>query len=164
MQNSLHRYLISMVLVAVLASCASQPAPTPQGGDSLPLPEPAVSEYVKTEGAGFTVQNDADIRYAMTYLLRKEVGDVPSFMVEFENPADGELSLANGGMLDQFQTEIAVKSPVLPCIENQRNYRVRLKLFSGNQLVAQHDDLVQFALPVSMMMRIKAPACPWKRN
>lgn len=164
MLNTLKRYGIVAVTMTALAGCASQPQPQPQpqapASSSLPLPAPAVSDYVKTQGAGFTVQNDVHIRYGMTYLLRKEVGDTPSYMVEFENPADGTLSLANGGMLEQFQTEIVVASPLLACIENRRNYRVRLKLFSGNRLVTRHDDLVQFSLPPAMMKKIKLPACP----
>lgn len=162
MLNTLKRYGVVAVTVTALAGCASQPQPpqkTP-APSALPLPTPAISEYVQTEGAGFSVQNDVHIRYGMTYLLRKEVGDTPSYMVEFENPADGTLSLANGGMLDQFQTKIVVTSPLLGCIENRRNYSVRLKLFSGNRLVTEHDDLVQFSLPPAMMKRIKLPACP----
>mgnify|MGYP001560564375 CR=1 FL=1 len=123
------------------------------------MPEPAVSEYVRTEGAGFDVEDGTRIRYSMTYLLRREIGDNPSFMVEFENPVDGRLSLANGGMLEPSDTRIVVSSPLLPCIENHRNYRVELKLFSVAQLVAQHNDLVQFSVPEDVMAEVGVKEC-----
>jgi hypothetical protein len=168
MQSTCKTAFVFLALATVLAGCAAQPEPKPapeaQTKSSLPLPKPAVTEYVKTEGAGFTVQDGYHIRYAMTYLLKKEVGDAPSYMVEFENPEDGKLSLANGGMLDEFQTNIVVESPLLACIQNNRNYRVRLKLFSHNRLVARHDDLVQFSLPRSMMTKVKLPTCVYPRR
>jgi hypothetical protein len=147
-----------IVLIGILQGCASSPAPSSSG--SLPPPKPAVSEYVETEGGGFTVQDGTEVRYGMTYLLRKEIGEAPSYMVEFENPVAGEKPLANGGMLEPSQTQIVVTSPLLPCIENHRNYKVSLKLFSGGNLVAQHDDEVQFSVPASLLRGVDLRECP----
>ena len=144
-----------IVLAGILQGCSSGPAPN----TGLPVPVPAVSEFVETEGGGFTVQDGSEVRYGMTYLLRKEIGDEPSYMVEFENPVSGGKPLANGGMLEPSQTEIIVASPLLPCIENHRNYRVTLKLFSGGDLVAQHDDLVQFSVPASLLRGVDLREC-----
>ncbi len=147
--------LCAITLGGALQGCAGAPAPT----SSLPLPAPTVSEYAETEAAGFGVKGGTNITYGMTYLLRKEVGDSPSYMVEFENPVAGEKPLASGGKLEPSQTEIFVASPVLPCIENHRNYKVSLKLFSGGNLVAQHDDLVQFSIPANLVRQTKLKTC-----
>lgn len=160
MPNSCCRTFLLVSLAALLAACGSEPTKSVKTAPAQPeLPKPAVSEYVRTEAAGFAIDDGAEIRYTMAYLLQKEIGEAPSFMVEFENPADGEMSLANGGMLEPYDTEIVIDSPPLSCIDNHRNYAVRLKLFSGGSLVANHQDLVQFSVPASLMEEISVKPC-----
>jgi hypothetical protein len=86
---------IVLIVCLVLVGCI---ATTP--------PKPAVSEYVQTEGAGFAILQGTQIKYAINYILRKEVNPPASYSVEFENPKTGAEPLKIKGELNKGEKKL----------------------------------------------------------
>jgi hypothetical protein len=134
-------------LAMLLAACVSS------------QPRPSVSEYVKTEGGGFAVGNDEGIKYGISYTLLKSIGKKPSIRVEFENPKNGSAPLIYTKKLGASQQRLDITSKNLPCIENNRNYHIKLILYSNGKVVATHKDQVQFSVPTSTLNQLNLKIC-----
>jgi hypothetical protein len=114
------------------------------------LPKTAVSEYLQTEGAGFTMHKTGDqmeLKYAMTYGIRKPLPDNVVAKVEFENPEPNSKPLVAEQALEPGKSELLIRSPSLPGIINNHNYKVVARLYQGETLLTTHTQYVNFKMP-----------------
>lgn len=142
----IRKSLLSILGLLVLASCST-------------MPDPAVSKYVTTEGAGFPCEfGGGYIKYGIAYTLNQAFVDPVYLTVEFENPSN-----PNSPLVSQFtvpagsRDTIYINSPKMDSIQNNRNYKVVLKLFNNPErtgLFATHKDEVRLQLPKQMFNQI----------
>jgi hypothetical protein len=121
-------------------------------------PRGSVTEYVKTEGGGFAIEN-GKVWYGITYKLLKNIGDNPSIKVAFENHKSGGAPLILNKKISSKKRKLVVSSPHLPCAAPGRNYNVTLKLYSNNKLITTHKDKVQFSMPKQMLKQVGVKLC-----
>jgi hypothetical protein len=136
--NMIKKTLITLALALALTSCMlSNP------------PAPSVSEYIQTKNSSFIIERQRDIRYDMSYMLRKELPQPIRYEVRFENPAPRGREMTVKGAIAPGENTFSVQSPVLPGIKNNTNYDVQLILITNNQIIAQHSDQVRFSISKS---------------
>lgn len=112
-------------------------------------PAPSISDYIETKSSNFVIEHQRDIRYSMSYLLRKKVTPPIRYEVKFENPAPKGRSMTVKGTIKPGESIFDVQSPVLPGIKNNTNYQVQLTLLSNDKIVTQHTDKVRFSISKS---------------
>ena len=117
--------------------------------------KPVTSEYVKTNYAGFTVEQLKHVKYKLVYQIRKDIGVAPSYIVEFENPEKGSASFVIDGPIQSGVKSLNLQSPVLPGISLKHSYKVTLKLLSQGKTVTTHQDQVRFDIPDPMLKKNK---------
>lgn len=144
------RLSIVVFVFVLLAGCAT----------TSQMPNPAVSEFVETEGAFFLTEPQGEqtkVLYAMTYKFRKPLPNGVVSKVEFENPEPNGAPLVVQQTIESGQTQLSVRSPLLPGMINNHNYTVILRLYEGETLFSTHTDSVRFQLQPEMVkiLRLK---------
>jgi len=138
-------------LPVLLACLLFAPAP------AQALPKPAKSEYFLTAGAGFAVEKDQGLYYAMTYRVRVTIDSVMYGTVIFQNPSDKKNPFIVDVVVNPGDESIVVQSPVFNGIKNNKNYRVEFKLYEAEakeKSINRHVDKVNFSLPESIAMQM----------
>lgn len=129
------RSFTAVCLVLLLAGCVTQ-------GPSRPVR----SSYFSTQSAGFIIDGTA-VRYAMNYTITRPFSETVYIETEFENPMPGGSPLITEKTLDAGAKALAVQSPPLPGIENNRSYATELRVYSDRErtrLVSEHKQAVFF--------------------
>lgn len=145
--RSAFKWYLSLTILSAQVACVSGP------------PKPAVSEYVKTESDGFTVERGAGVKYSLTYTLLKSIGENPTIKAEFENPMKSGATLILEKEIGPDERTLVISSERLPCIVNGRNYSVVLTLYSNGVEVAKQKDKVQFDVPPSLFDELDIAVC-----
>ncbi len=142
--------VISCVFVSFITGCAH-----------LLPPEPTVSEYLKTTGGGFLMENRGLIvcRYGLILEPTRELPTDSVLLVEFENPSDATRPLKRMYSDIADQDSIIIKSPVLLSLEAYRNYQVTATLYadqSRTQCIGQHTQAIQSDVDLFSVNRYKS--------
>jgi hypothetical protein len=145
--RSAFKWYLSLTILLAQVACVSGP------------PKPAVSEYVKTESSGFTVERGAGVKYSLTYTLLKSIGEHPSLKAEFENPMKNGATLIVEKAIVPDERTLVVSSARLPCIVNGQKYNVVLTLYSNGVEVAKQHDKAQFDVPPSLFDELDIAVC-----
>jgi hypothetical protein len=132
-----------LFLVITLSSCAVPP-----------VPDANETKDIRTESAGFIIVGD-NIKYAMAYAIKTEFQNTLIAKVIFENPDPGGDPLVTEKLLSPGDKELHIQSPQLPGIKNNKNYKVTLKLYDGEQFIAEHENQVQFSMPTQLLRQLK---------
>ena len=136
--GKMKRFCAAVCFVLVLAGCVA-------AGPSRPVH----SSHFVTQGAGFIVDG-ASVKYAMNYTITKPFSELVYIATEFENPMPGGSPLITEKTLEAGVEALAVRSPPLPGIENNKSYAAVLRVYSDPErthLIAEHKQAVFFGVP-----------------
>jgi hypothetical protein len=121
---------------------------------ALSPPKPAVSEYMRSTGAGFAMSPEDGIQYAMTFAIERPLGESIYVAVLFENPQKGGAPLRKDVTLASDAKEFSIKSDRLKALHNNKKYLVEVQLYSDesrSKLTSIHKQEVLFSVPRSLL-------------
>ncbi|MGI9229127.1 MAG: hypothetical protein ACR2P9_04620 [Gammaproteobacteria bacterium] len=122
-------------------------------GIAPPIPKPQESEHFRTEGGGFNM-NESIVTCHITYTIKTQFQNNLKAKIEFENPVRGQEPLYTETNINIGDKELTVTSPPYPGIKNNKNYAVVLRVYDEEELVAEHKNDVQFALPEQILLQL----------
>lgn len=114
------------------------------------LPSPTTSEYLRTSVAAFEIDRQTrGVRYFVVYEVRKTPTEPLRVHVSFQNPVDASRPITMDTTLEPGQSELKVKSPTLPGIQNQHTYSVVITAYTGasETPVFTHAQKIVFIIP-----------------
>jgi len=118
---------------------------------SAGMPEATTTKYLKTVGAGFSIDRNAGaLYYAMNYQIRENLESPLYVTIQFQNPGNENAPFLIKAVLKPKQKDFGVESPTFKKIKNKQSYEVLIKLFNDEQyqnLVSEHAQQVFFSVP-----------------
>jgi hypothetical protein len=118
-------------------------------GQASPPPA-ATSEYLRSTGAGFAMNADHGVRYAMNFAVVKTLTAPLYVTVLFENTSGEGEPQSMESVLAVGATELVAKSERLSEIRNGRRYKVEVRLYADEErteLLGTHTQEVEFSAP-----------------
>lgn len=93
-------------------------------------PQNISSEYLETEGGGFTLNREVrEVKYMITLVARKPLPTGSILQAQFDNPAGGPpLNITYQVAADQ--TKLVLTSPPVTGLKDRRRYQVHITLYS----------------------------------
>lgn len=120
------------------------------------MPDPAVSKYVTTKGAGFNI-SEGRLFYTVNYKLNQTFTEKIFITIEFENPSDRNNPLIVNMEIAAGEKSISLKSPEVTAIKNNTTYKIVLKLYNDaahTDLFATHTDEDRLELPPELFTQL----------
>lgn len=115
------------------------------------MPEPTKTKYLKTVGAGFSIDRSAGaLYYAMNYQIKENLKSPMYVSIQFQNPGNENAPFILNAILKPNQKVFRIESPTFKKIKNKNSYEVLIKLFSDEQhknLIGKHPQQVYFSIP-----------------
>lgn len=162
---------LSTALALVLALPPMVLNRVPRAAAQLPpsqLPSPTESEYFETFGGGIVIDPSSSPPrsfYAITLLIQKPLPVGSVAVAEFENPQPGGEPIrviADPTGHSDLGDRLTIPSPALPCMINNRNYRVSISLVTAAdsmQVISTHGQLINVALPPQLLRELGVAEC-----
>jgi len=115
------------------------------------MPKATKTKYLKTVGAGFSIDRNAGaVYYSMNYQITEILQSPLYVTVQFQNPSNESAPFLLNAILKPKQKAFRIESPTFKKIKNKHSYEVLIKLFDDEQyknLVGEHPQKVFFSIP-----------------
>lgn len=111
---------------------------------------PTKTEYLKTTGAGFSIDpSAAALYYSMSYQIRKNLKAPLYVSIQYQNPENSGKPFVQSAIFKPKQKVFRTESPTFKRIKNNRSYEVLIKLYDDEgrkNLISQHSQQVYFSV------------------